>query len=139
MLYGGSVTVPQNTAETSPVVTYFKVSHGVLTRVLFYPRPGHAGLCHAKVYRRTHQIVPADLEQDLHGDAYPIIFDEWHEIFGRPYELKVVAWNEDDTYSHTFDIWFEVIPKASTMRYALAAVLGDLISALLPRSITPEE
>jgi len=133
MLYGGSVTVPKNTTKAAPVEQLFKVAHGVITRVMFYPRPGHAGLCHAKVYHWEHQVFPLDPEQDLHGDTYPIIWEESYEMLVAPYELKVRAWNDDDTYEHTFDIWFELTPPSANIGSALVNALKPLISIFYPQ------
>ena len=136
MLYGGEVTVPKSTTKDNAVETTFELTHGVITRVLFYPRPGHASLCHAQVFHWEHQIFPIDPEQDLHGDSSPIIWEEWYELFYAPFELKVKAWNDDDTYPHTFDIYFDVLPQEAILTFAVAKMLASLAGLMYPREVT---
>jgi hypothetical protein len=135
MLYGGEVTVPKSTTQDDPVETTFELTYGVITRVMFYPRPGHAGLVHVQVDHWEHQIFPLDPEQDLHGDSHPIIWEEWYELFYSPFELKVRAWNDDDTYAHTFDIWFDVLPPEALPTYAFREALTSLYLIQNPREI----
>lgn len=138
MLYGGEITVPKNTTKDNAIETIFSVTYGVITKVLFYPRPGHASLCHAQVYRWEHQIFPTDLEQDLHGDNHSIIWEELFELFTPPFELLVKAWNDDDTYDHTFDIFFEVLPPEAILSYVLGDMFTSTVAPLYSRAISPE-
>lgn len=111
MWYDVAITVPKSTTEDTPVETVISVTHGVITRVSFRPRPGHSALCHVRVYYHEHQLWPVSREEDLHGDRDPIEWDDYEEIFTDPYELVVRAWNDDDTYPHTFDLGFALIPE----------------------------
>ena len=138
MLYGGTITVLTTHTKAAPLETVFKLTHGIITRVLFYPRPGQKAMCHAKVLYWEHQIFPTDPEQDLHGDANPIIWDEWYELYKFPFEVTVVAWNDSTTYDHTFDIWFAVMPIESTVSYALSKALGAFIGMVQPKIIPVE-
>jgi len=135
MLYGGEVTVPKSTTKDNPVETIFKLTHGVITRVIFVPRPGTASLCHAQVYHWEHQIFPLDPDQDLHGDSVALNWEESYNMLSAPFELKVRSWNEDDTYDHTFDIWFDVTPLEATPEYLYDQLTGALIGAFGGRVI----
>ncbi len=111
MFYSLAVTVPANTTEAAPKETSVKVSHGVVTSVSFRPRPGHSGLCHVRVFYHEHQLWPVSRNEDLHGDTFPIEWNDYEEIFTPPYELMIRSWNEDDTYPHTFDLSFAILPE----------------------------
>lgn len=110
MLYSYEITVPANTPVTAPVDTDCQLTKGVITRVSFRPRQFHAGLCHVKVLRGLYQVWPTDPDGDLHGDAFPIEWDEYYELDDEPLTLRIRAWNDDDTYPHTFDISFALQP-----------------------------
>lgn len=112
MFFSRAITVANTYTEANPLVTRIAVSHGVITRVSFRPRPGHSGLCHARVFYHEHQLFPVDRNQSLHGDTFPIEWDEYEELFTEPYELVIRSWNVDETYSHTFDISFTILPQS---------------------------
>lgn len=135
MFHTYEIEVAASTAETSPTITKVQLSHGVITRVSFRPRPGHAALCHCRVFYHDTQIAPADRDQDLHGDTFPIEWDDFIEIFARPYELRIVAWNEDDTYSHTFDISFALLSKWEVLPYAISRALSSIVGLISPRRV----
>lgn len=135
MFYSRSITIPANTSEAKAVETTIDLSHGVITRVIFRPRPGHASLLHCRVFHRRHQIFPDNADDDLHGDEFPVEWDEWYEMFEKPFTLTIFAWNDDDSYPHTFDIAFAVLPKFAALPYALARAFSDLVSLLSPKRI----
>ena len=110
--------------------------HGVITKVIFRPRPGHASLLHVKVFHRRHQIFPSSGDDDLHGDTFPVQWDEWYEVPEKPFYLEVVAWNDDDTYPHRFDIAFAVIPKYAVLPFSMMRAIDDLVRALAPKRIS---
>ena len=112
MWYNTAIMVPKTTLVAAPVETVIRVTHGVITRVSFRPRPGHSGLCHVQVFYHEHQLWPVSRDETLHGDTFPIEWDDYEEIFTAPYELVVRAWNDDDTYAHTFDLGFALLPEA---------------------------
>ena len=135
MFYSVEIAVPANTTEASPVETRITVSHGVVTRAAFRPRPGHSGLCHARVFYHDHQLWPVSREEDLHGDTFPIEWPEYEELFIPPYELVVRSWNDDDTYSHTFDLDFALLPERVAAPVNWGQVMRDIVSLLTPRRI----
>ena len=137
MFYTRSMTVPANTAEANALEQTIDLSHGVITRVIFRPRPGHASLLHVRVFYRRHQIFPDNADDDLHGDTFPVEWEEWVEMFEKPFTLTLFAWNDDDTYPHTFDIAFAMLPKYAALPFAMARVFSDMVSLLSPRRIFP--
>lgn len=134
--YSRSITIAANTLEANAVETVIDLSHGVITRVIFRPRPGHASLLHVRVFHRRHQIFPENADDDLHGDTFPLEWTEWYEMFEKPFTLTIFAWNEDDTYPHRFDIAFATLPKYAALPYALAKAFSEWISSLSPKRIS---
>lgn len=136
MLYSKSITVAANTTEANAVEERIYLMHGVITKVIFRPRPGHASLLHVKVFHRRHQVFPSTGDDDLHGDTFPVQWEDWYEVTEKPFYLEIVAWNDDDTYPHTFDIAFAVIPRWATVPFALAKTISEIVSALAPKRIS---
>jgi len=135
MFYSRSITVPPKTAEGTFPETTIDLSYGVITKVIFRPRPGHAALLHVRVFYRRHQIFPENADDDLHGDASPVEWEEWHEMFEPPHTLTIFAWNDDDTYPHTFDIAFAMLPKWVALPYAFAKAISEVFGMLSPKRI----
>jgi len=129
------MTVAANTSEANALEETIDLSHGVITRVTFRPRPGHHSLLHVRVFHRRHQIFPDCADDDLHGDTYPLQWEEWYEMFEKPFTLIILAWNDDDIYPHAFDIAFEVMPKFVALPYAFNKAISDLFTMLSPKRI----
>lgn len=135
MFYSYEITVPKSTAVTSPLDTLVRLTYGTITRVSFRPRPGHNGLCHCRVLYHEHQLFPTNRDADLHGDTFPIEWDENEEIFTEPFELKIRAWNIDDTYAHSFDVSFALMSPDDTLGAVLSRALSNIASIFSPRRI----
>jgi len=133
--YSYCITVPVGRLEANPVERTVDLSHGVITKVSFRPRPGHCAELHAVVYHRRHQIFPENADDSLHGDTFPIEWEDWYEMFEPPFTLTIKAWNDDPDYDHTFDISFAMLPKFATLPYAFARTISDVFSLLSPKRI----
>ncbi len=138
MLFQASITIPQNTTRNSPTETTLKIAHGIITKFMVRPRPGHAGLAHLVILHHEHQIAPSTENMDIHGDALPIDWEEYYESYQPPYELKLRAWNEDDTYPHTFDVYVAVLPRKAIVAFQIVDAIKTVIRAILPKRLTPE-
>lgn len=130
MFYSEEITVPVNTLEGAAVSTEIHVTNGVLTRWCYRPRTGHAALCHAKVFYHEHQIIPHNPEAELHGDSFPIDSEERVELSSAPYLLKIKAWNDDDTYPHTFDISFTIMSKKTELVNGIRQAISDGVASI---------
>jgi len=109
MNYDFSITVPANTAKINPKTEIWKITYGVITRVIITIPPGHQGLGHLQLLYHEFQIYPLNPGGDYHGGGLPLAFDERQPIFVTPYALKARAWNEDETYEHEFIVNLTVL------------------------------
>lgn len=135
MLFEASITIPANTAATSPEVVTFKIAHGIIAKFMVRPRPGHAALAHLVILHHEHQIAPSTEGMDLSGDAHAIDWEEYYESYQPPYELKLKGWNDDDTYPHTFDVFVSVLPRKAIIALAIVDTIKDLLKMMSPRRI----
>jgi hypothetical protein len=110
MLFECSITIPKATASTSPTAVILKVSAGVITKVMVRPRPGHSAVAHCVILHHEHQVWPSTETMEMHGDTFPIDWEEHYEIDQPPYELKIEGWNDSTLYSHTFDVYIAMLP-----------------------------
>lgn len=135
MLFKASITIPANTTELDPTVETFKIAHGIITKFMVRPRPGHAALAHCVVSYHEHQIAPSTVGMDLAGDTFPIDWEEYYEVYQPPYELRITGWNEDDTYEHSFDIYVAILPRRAVLAAAVIDAFSNIISWLTGRSV----
>lgn len=135
MLFETSITIPANTASTDPTVVILKIAHGIITKIMVRPRPGHAALAHCIILHHEHQIAPSTENMDFAGDTFPIDWEEYYESYQPPYELKIKGWNEDDTYQHTFDIFVAVLPRKGIIATAVSDAISNILRIFSPKRI----
>lgn len=135
MLFEASITIPASTTSTSPTTVMLRIAHGIITKIMVRPRPGHAALAHCVILHHEHQIAPSTENMDFAGDTFPIDWEEYYENYQPPYELKIKGWNDDDTYPHTFDIFVAVLPRKAVLALALVDAIKGLFGFLSPRRI----
>jgi hypothetical protein len=132
MLFEASFTIPANTSSSSPTTQILEVAHGIVSKIIVLPRPGHAGLAHCVILHHEHQIAPSTEGMSFHGDTFPIEWEEYYESYQPPYELKLKGWNEDDTYEHTFDIYVAILPRKAIITTALTDAIKNIIGLIFP-------
>jgi len=100
MYYQKTITITRNTSERNKVVTQLGITRGTIRRFLVAFPPGCHGLCHVQINYLGWQILPWTLGESLAWDNY--VFDMQHNypITVEPFELRIMAWNEDDSYNH---------------------------------------
>lgn len=135
MLFEKSITIPASRTQANPTVVTMGIAHGIITKIMVRPRPGHAALAHCVILHHEHQIAPSTEGMDFAGDTFPIDWEEYYESYQPPYELKIEGWNEDDTYPHTFDIFVAVLDQKNTVGSILGDAIKNIFSLLSPRRI----
>ncbi len=135
MLFQASITIDKNTTKASPKTVTLKIAKGIITKFMVRPRAGHAGLAHLVVYHGGHPIAPSQEGQDLHGDAFPIDWEDYYEFYQPPYELKLQGWNDDDTYPHTFDVFVAILPRKAILALAVVDAIRSVFGLLSPKRI----
>lgn len=135
MLFEASITIPKNTTQSSPASVTLKIAHGIITKIMVRPRPGHAALAHVVILHHEHQIAPSTENMDFSGDTFPIDWEEYYESYQPPYELKLKGWNDDDTYPHTFDVFVAILPRKAILAIAIVDAIRNLFGVLSPKRI----
>ncbi len=135
MIFSADITIPANTTKAAPKTVLLGISKGVITKFMVRPRQGHAALAHLVIRYNEGQIAPSTEGMDLHGDADPIDWEDHIEVLRRPYELKLVGWNDDDTYPHTFTVFVVILQEAELQSSAIVRAISGLLRAVLPPRI----
>lgn len=110
MLFRYALTVPANTTEASPTTSIVAVTYGVLREVSVSFPPGAAALTHVAVQYHEFQIIPLSPGTYLAWDDLTLSWSEEIPLFTPPFELRLVGWNEDDTFAHTVTFQFNILP-----------------------------
>ena len=135
MLFQASITIPKNTTKAAPTEETLELSHGIITKIMVRPRPGHAALAHLVILFRNFQIAPSKENMDFAGDTFPIDWEEYFEFYQPPYELRIQGWNDDDTYPHTFDVYVAVLPRKAIIALAIVDAIKGVFGFLSPKRI----
>ena len=108
MYYQQEVTVPANTTEAACTRTTLKLTKGLITGVYIFLPPGSCGLLHFQAYDKGWTIVPFNPTEDIHGDNIDILLHYNYPLVEEPFEIVVRAWNDDDSYEHSYIMGFEM-------------------------------
>ena len=135
MLFEASIPIPKERTEANAVIVMLPIAHGIIPKLMVRPSPGHSGLAHLVILHHEHQIAPSTENMDFHGDTFPIDWEEYYESYQPPYELKLVGWNDDDTYPHTFDVFVAILPRKAILALAIVDAIKSLFELLSPKRI----
>ena len=135
MLFQASITIPANTTQTSPTEVILRIAHGIITKFMVRPRPGHSAVAHLVILHHEHQIAPSTENMDFRGDTFPIDWEEYYESYQPPYELKLKGWNDDDTYEHAFDVFVAILPRKAILALAIVDAIRSVFGILSPKRI----
>jgi hypothetical protein len=139
MLFETSITIPKSTTSTAPTIEMLGIAHGIISKIMVRPRAGHQNLAHLVILHHEHQIAPSTEGMNLHGDFFPIDWEEYYESYQPPYELKIKGWNDDDTYAHTFDVLVAVLPRRGIAAASITDMLKGVLSMFFPKRISTGE
>jgi len=111
VFYDFSFTIPANTPQNSPAELRCKLTQGITHRVEISFPPGCAGLVYLQIFDNAHQVYPTNPGGSFKTDSYTIAFNDYYELKSEPYTLRLVGWNEDDTYDHTLEVRFGILEE----------------------------
>ncbi len=132
MIYQIDKTVPPNTDMLSAVNEEVIVHPGRLVRVQFMFPGRCAGLARCRVQWGEVNLWPSNPNGYISGDGMNLDFEEDLLLGNNQLRFRLVAWNMDDTYSHTITLRLNVVQKGAT--------LDDIVSALtIPQAVPTDE
>lgn len=103
------ISIPFANKEANPHTEILKLSYGVITKVQIVVPGGHKGLAHLVLKYHESQMYPLSRGENYHGDDISIVFEDMFPLYVAPYELKAVAWNDDDTFPHAFLVGINIL------------------------------
>jgi hypothetical protein len=118
------VEVDPNTEESSPTRVQTKLCVGVLQKVSVYFPWGCAGLVGIRILHYEHQLCPTNPDEWYIGNEIFIEFESEYLILEGWNDFKVEGYNEDDFYTHTPIVSFNVLRGGLAMPGEMAWVEG---------------
>jgi len=116
MFYVMPLLIPANTDITAPVEEELTLTYGVIQRVEIEFPPGCAGLAHVKISYHEFDLYPSNPGHYFSGDGFTVAFDDSFPVTEVPHAVKIIGYNEDDTFDHTVTVRISVrLPELSLM------------------------
>jgi hypothetical protein len=125
MIFVEHALTPKSTLKTNPLITSIHIVLGTITLVSVQFPPGVNALAHCKITWGLYQLFPSNEQGDFATGGETVTWDEQIEINTEPLELKMVTWNEDDTYDHT--ITARIVMQPSQQQQTVQQVLAALV------------
>ena len=130
MLYVKKITVPANTPKENPYRVDVNIYEKYLTRIgVFFP-PGPMLLVGVSVWYGETQIFPHREGDWVVGDFQFIQSRVEFEAPEKPCRLRILCYNEDDTYDHT------VVVYLYTTNISTREMMNQLIKAIESLGLT---
>jgi len=111
MLFVKYFNIPANTSKTSPKTDTVTLIGEVLERVIILIPSGHVGLTGLQIYYGDYQLIPRPADEWLKGDNVLLNVPLMFELPEYETTLKLRGYNEDDTYDHTFYLYFITVSR----------------------------
>jgi len=112
MFYEFPLTVAVGKTRVAPEIQAIKLTQGLIHRLEIEFPDGCTGLVHVRVLWLDHQVWPTNPNEYFTSDGHVIIVDDYFELYGAPYLLKIEGWSEALSYPHTVTVRIGVLPKA---------------------------
>jgi len=129
-IYVTTITIPANTPKPAPKEFTFEIKGEMLSEVQVVIPPGHAALTGIAVLYGLEQLFPLPSGSWLSGDNERISFPErWEIPFARA-PLRILGYNEDDTFDHGFIIRFIVAKRKEELISERLARANELLLAI---------
>jgi hypothetical protein len=125
--YFVTLTIPENTPQTSPVFTQVEIEGDVLVGFYRLIPPGWSGLAHYRVLYGLEQLHPANEGAWDTGDNIRDFVPLNWRMPERKLKLTVEGYNQDTSYDHTVYLWF----RTEEVEYARPTTLLKEIRDLL--------
>ena len=135
MLFQVDITITAGKTKAEPQEEILKIANGIITKIMVRPRAGHHNLAHLVILHHEHQIAPSTEGMTLHGEFFPVDWEEYYESYQPPYELKIKGWNDDDTYPHTFTVYVVILPRRAVLALAIVDAIKSVFGILSPKRI----
>lgn len=122
MIYQAELVLPPQTPQDNPVCVEFTIPKGTVNRIGVLFPAGCAALAHVQIYHNEYQVWPTTPGKSFVGDYMYMTFEESYELPEAWNYIRIVGWNEDDSYEHCLNVWLAVTPVEE--KWSLLTAIG---------------
>lgn len=125
MDYNFTLDVPRWTLETAPAELTMELVQGMIVGVRVGFPDGCADMVHVVIRVGLHQLWPSNQEGNYAWNDFTYVIQESYELDEVPYELTLVAWNDDQREPHQVTVGVNMLDlEPSMLSRFVQAVLG---------------
>lgn len=125
MDYNFTLSVPASTLETDPAELTLELVKGIVVGVRVGFPDGCADYLHAAIRLGLHQLWPSNQGGNYAWNDYTYEIQESCVLDEEPYELTLLAWNDDTRNAHQVTVGFNMLPlEPGALGRFVQAVLG---------------
>lgn len=135
MLFAKSFTVLTTHTKAAPLVDTIPIAHGIITLVSITMPSGCHGLVYCRLRHHEKAVFPTDEDMYITADTQPVEWNEYHESYQPPYELKFEGWAYETRYDHVVTVRVAVLPRKAIVSLAIVDALRGILGMLSPRRI----
>jgi len=117
MLYEFPFTISKNTSRDSPYEETVKLEYGLIDHIGIEFPDGCVGYVGVRIFNGSFQLSPKNTDAWHVSNDYVIEHRPYYELFTEPYVLRLVGYNEDDSYDHTPIVRISLIPERELIEY----------------------
>lgn len=139
MIYVSTITTPANTAQTSAIETDMILTKGLIYMIEVEFPAGCSGFTKVQILDGNYQLFPATPGEYMRGDNVTARYDDSYLKFTAPYKLKIITWNEDDTYPHTVQIRVGMASSEAFMARFMPSITWDKFAEALAQAQQQQE
>lgn len=139
MIFSSTISTPKSTLITAPVRTVLKLSKGLIYVVETYLPPGSSGLLHVQIFDASYQVWPTTRGESFRGDNLAFKYDDLYMMDSEPFQLLIITWNEDDTFSHDCFVHVGLVSKAEYIARFLPLMQVDAMQKMFEQILAEQE
>ncbi len=104
MIYTKTITRAAGGSAAAPFQDKLPVTKGLIFQFELYLPPGSSGLLKVMIKDGGYQVWPSEPGEWFFGDNVLVSFPDRYYVASPNHLLDVYSYNEDDHYSHTFQV-----------------------------------
>lgn len=129
------ITNPPNTLASDPLHTIIPLSAGLLTGFDISFPEGCYRLARLQIFYHGRILVPFNLAGSLGYNNITLQIPMNYRIDTAPFDLDIITWNLDDTFSHTLNVGvnidYETLPELNPQIALTTPMPGDYLERKL--------
>lgn len=136
MEFEAHTNVPADTPADNPITERIPVAHGIITWVSFLFPAGCHNMVHARLRHHEQSIFPSSEAMSIIGDRNPVEWNDYYELYSKPYELKFEGWSPGTTHDHVVTVRLAILPRKAVRGLAIIDALEKFLGLVFKGKVS---